>query len=466
MKTMKKIATLVLAMMLVIPCFSMVSRAANGAIQFTDPKTKTGETVEVTCAVKAPGATLEDVSVTMNYDTTMLKFVNGGGVSEEAAGTLKYSGTGTSEALRFNMRFQALKEGTTQITVSNYSAFLNTDEKVDCQKGYATVTISKGTATTTTPTAGDTTVTVDDVVYTLAGSVPSASIPTGYTETTVQYDGADYKFVKSETSGIYLAYLTDAEGKGRLFMYNMDDSSFAPFEQIQISKTTTIVLLSDASAIKMPEEYAQITLTVNEQNYPAWQNSENVVNYVLYALNNEGEASLYQYDSEEGTYQRFETPEVVEAETDDSFMGRLKESDSFSYYVIMAGILLAFFFVLVIVLGVKLHNRNLELDDLYDEYGIDLEDSVMEDKKAEKSRYREEDLYEDDGINVEELEYEDTDDFDAEYEERFAEQTMEEDVEEMSEDETEDELPKVVKDDDSDFEDFDFDLIDLDDLND
>lgn len=460
MKTMKKIAVFALAMMLVLPCFSMVSKAASGQIQFTDPETKTGETFEVTCAVKSDsGVALEDVAVTISYDTTMLKFVEGGGVSEEAAGTLNYSGTGTEAALRFNMKFEALKAGTTQITASDYKVFLNTNDSVECQKGYATVTIAQGTATTTTPAAGTATVSVNGVDYTLADSVPASSIPEGYTETTVQYDGADRKFVMNETSGIYLAYLTDTEGKGGLFMYDAEHTSFSPFEQIQISKTTTIVLLSDASAVKMPEEYSQISLTVNGHEYPAWQNSENIVNYVLYALNNNGEASLYQFDSEEGTYQRFETPEVIEAEVDDTLAGRLKESDSFNYYLVLDIIVLAVLLVLVIVLGVKLHNRNLELDDLYDEYGIDLEDSVEGEKATERTSHR--DLYEDDGINVEELEYEEEDAFDVDFEQQLAQQS-----DEYEEDETEEEIPKVVADDESAFEDFDFDLIDLDDFND
>lgn len=459
MKAMKKIAVFVLAMMLVIPCFSMVSKAATGQIQFTDPETKTGDNFEVTCAVKSDnGIALEDVSVTITYDTEMIKFVEGNGVSEDTAGTLQYSGTGTEAALRFNMKFQALKEGTTQIKVSNYSAYLNTDDKVECQQGYATVTIAKGSEVTTTePVAGTTTVTVNEVSYTLAASIPADALPEGFKETTLPYEGEDKTFVKNDESGIYLAYLLNEEGKGKFFMYDTEHASFSPFEQIQISKTTTIVLLSDASAVKMPEEYSQITLTVNDYDYPAWQSSENIVNYVLYALNNSGEASLYQFDSEEGTYQRFETPEVIEAEVDDSLSGRLKESDSFNYYLVLDIIVLAVLLVLVIVLGVKLHNRNLELDDLYDEYGIDLEDAVVEEKEVAKTARK--DMYEDDGINVDELEYEE-DSFDVDFEQKLAQQTEEE------EPEVEEEIPNVVKEEDSDFEDFDFDLIDLDDLND
>lgn len=457
MKTMKKIAGLLLAVCLAVPCASIITHAASGQIQFTDPSAKTGETVEVTCAVKSDNGTpVEDVNITMTYDTTMLKFKNGGGVTESSAGTLSYSGTGTSAALRFNMQFEALKTGTTQIKVTSYKAFLNTDEALTCQQGYATVTIAQGSGTTatdtpaggTTPDAGDTKVTVNGVEYTLSSTIPASAIPEGFAETTATYEGAERKFVMQETTGIYLAYLIDANNNGKFFMYNTENATFAPFEQIQISTTTKIVLLSDASAIKMPEEYQEISLTVNGQDYPAWQNPENAAYYILYAINGDGEASLYQYDSEEGTYQRFETPEVVEEKLDNSVLGKLSAyvGNHFNYIFLIICLVFALFLVLVIVLGVKLHNRNLELDDLYDEYGIDMEDAEPEVAKKTERRRASED--EDEGIQIEDFEYED--DFDLKFEE------------ELKEKEEQRRPSKTMQETESDFEDFDFDLIDLD----
>ena len=50
---------------------------------------------------------------------------------------------------------------------------------------------------------------------------------------------------------------------------------------------------------------------------------------------------------------------------------------------------IAAFLVLVvalIVIGVKLHHRNLELDDLYDEYGIDLDEEEAVPAKGKKAK--------------------------------------------------------------------------------
>ena len=44
--------------------------------------------------------------------------------------------------------------------------------------------------------------------------------------------------------------------------------------------------------------------------------------------------------------------------------------------------------VVLIVIGVKLHHRNLELDDLYDEYGIDLDEEEAVPAKGQRQKQR------------------------------------------------------------------------------
>lgn len=495
MKTMKKIATLILAVCLIVPCVSIVSRAASGKIQFTDPSTKTGETVEVTCAVKSDnGTAVGAVKVSIKYDTTMLAFKKGDGVQEVAKGNLSYSGTGTSAALRFNIQFTALKEGTTKLEVTEYTAALGTGETLQCTTGTGTVTIAKGTEvaptpdTTPIPAADGVKVTVNAVEYTLSSGFKAEDVPEGFEETTIEYEGANTKFVKQATTGMYLGYLVDESGNGDFYIYNVEEGGFAPFEQIEISSSAKIVLLADASQIVMPEEYTQVSITVNNYDFPAWQHVEEMSKYILYAMNHNGQASLYQYDVEENTYQRFKMPEVKEEEVDNSTIGKIKAyvDSNFTYVLLIGAIVLVFFLVLVIVLGVKLNNRNLELDDLYDEYGIDLDEEPVAVREGKKPSYKDE---EDEGIELEDIDYEDEDAEDVleeEDEEKIEVEEKEDEEQDISlnelayEDDEEDDFDlkfqekleesfeeekrgTTMKKDDSFFEDFDFDLIDLDD---
>ena len=94
MKVMRKIATLLLAICLVVPCFSMVSHAAN-RIMFEDPSTAVGEKLALKGVIQTDSA-MEDRKVVMTYDTTMLKFVRGDGVTETAAGQLSYEAKGSA----------------------------------------------------------------------------------------------------------------------------------------------------------------------------------------------------------------------------------------------------------------------------------------------------------------------------------------------------------------------------------
>lgn len=395
---MKKLATLVLAVCLIVPCFSMLTHAAN-SIQFTDPSTKAGETVEVTCKVKREsGDAFGKVTITMKYDTSMLKFQGGTGITEDAAGTITYKGDASNEASNthaFTMQFTALKAGTAEITIVESSVQSLSGTTLNYTNGYSKITIAEGEGTTTVDTAtepatdetnttisGTTGIEVNGESYTITSVFPESDIPKGYEAATLDYDTTTYNVVYNANTGLYLAYLVGTDNVGKFFMYVEEDATFAPFEQIDITDSATITLLSDVSGIVLPEEYVEIVLTMNGQDFPAWNNTSNVDFYVLYAMDGNGEESLYQYDKTQGTYQRFTAPEVVADDKSDSgFIGKLTNllENHLDYVILGTGLTIIIFVLIIIVLGIKLYNRNAELDEIYDEYDIDPEDEDTDD---------------------------------------------------------------------------------------
>lgn len=464
MKMIRKIAMLFLAVCLVVPSVSMIAHAANGSIQFTDPSAVVGESVEVTCAVKTDGSAIGDVDLEISYDTTMLQYEsmrseNGSGtLTESAAGTLVYdgSGNGSEDVVRFHITFYVLKEGSTTVEVESYKAYLASDETLNCNEGWSTVAISAGEAGSEVPpktsgnavSATDAVVEVGGVSYTLASNVPAKDIPEGFVETTKDLDGTESTFVANESLDMTLGYLVDAEGKGAFFIYNEDDATFSPFTKVSISSTTYIIWLSDVTGVTMPKDYQLVDgFSVNGFEYPVWKKIGNDNNYILYAVNNQGAKGLYQYDIQEGTYQRFSVVEEAPVETIDENLSGLEEfvKNNYERALFMVIVVFGFMFLLLIVIGVKLHNRNRELDELYDEYEIDLEDDVTKPEKPAKSRYEEQ---EDDGISLEDFEYEE------EEEETFQEPVHTVDMAPS--------FKKTMKE-ESTFEDFDLDFIDLDD---
>ncbi len=408
MKMMKKLATLLLAICLVVPCFSMVSLAADGKIMFTDPSTKVGETLEVTGVVAKSRGNFGKIEITMTYDTTYLKFKSGDGIVEAQAGEITYTGDATHETgsrKEFKITFDVLKAGTTKLEIKNATIKNVSGTVLDYTKGSSTITIAEGEGTTVTDPVVDTpsdvtgasVVDVNGKTYSISNTIPTNEIPEGYVASTLEYDLVKYNVVYSESFGLYLAYMIDSDNVGDFFMYVDEDATFAPYEEITISDDVRIALLSDVSEIELPSEYvSQDVMSAKGYEFPAWKNEENPDFIVLYAINNNGEKSLYQLDNAEGTYQRFNAPEVVHEELNNTIIGKLSNllENHLDYVILGTGIGFILFVIIIVILSVKLYNRNAELDEIYDEYGLDDEDDDDSDADYEEIDY--EDDYDDD----------------------------------------------------------------------
>lgn len=419
MKAMKKFTTFMLTICMLLACFSMSVFAADGKIMFTDPQTKAGETVEITGVVQKTAGNFGKIEITMKYDTDMLKFKEGNGVTETAAGKLTYAGDATNdtgERKEFKFSFTALKEGTTKIEITQASVKNVAGTVLNYTKGSSTVTIAAGqegtVGTTTTPTTvpadSEATVVVAGVSYTISNTFPEDAIPEGYEAAKLDYDMTEYDVVYSEAFGLYLAYLVNAENAGDFFMYKESDATFVPYEEIKISDSVTIALLSDVSDIVLPDEYKATTVLLNDHEFPAWK-TEGVDGFcVLYAINNRGEKSLYQLDNTEGTYQRFTAPEENQQFAEDSLIGKLSNllENHLDYVILGVGLGFLLFLLIIVVLGVKLYNRNAELDEIYDEYGIGDEEDTKDDilLEIDDEEEYEEEYDEPEEITEEELE--------------------------------------------------------------
>ena len=264
MKALKKFAGLILALCLMVPMFGTAAFAADGVLMFSDPSTKVGENVGVDLVVQSGGGTVGSVNVTMNYDASVLEFVSGDGFTADGSGTLTYTGTGSGSELRTTVTFRALQATDTTLTVSSSSATLSSGETLNLEQGSSAISIAAaddGTTsvapTTTAETTGagsDTgvTVTVNGTDYHFSEAFTTTDIPEGYSETTMTFNGEERKFVVNE-AGVYLGYLTDGSGAGSFFLFNTEDATFAPFAQLTISDTTSIIPLDKPEAVNLPD---------------------------------------------------------------------------------------------------------------------------------------------------------------------------------------------------------------------
>ena len=401
MRTLRRILAALAVVCMFVPCISMVSHAASGELRFTDPSTTVGAEVEVTAKFTAP-VLIDTVEATLTYDSSMLKFISGDSATG-GDGTVTISGDGgSSTEASFNLTFQALKEGTANIQVSQSSGVDAVGDALDLTNGSSAVSIGPGdpslieeeegeTGAETTTSGGQ--VEVDGVQYTITGGFSDALIPAGFVKGEKQFEGANCEVVTQEASGRSAFYLTPVDGgEADFFLYDDDNGTFSPFESIEIAQDRYIVLLRDDGGVNLPSAFQETMLTLNGKEFPAWQNTENADYYVVYALNSDGEKGMYQYDTVDKTYQRYveNAPAAAADDKSDAPGGLWGKILSFiqDFLDIIVIIALAVFLLLVIVLivtRVKLYHRDAELDDLYDEYGIDLDEDEKDQRTAKNS---------------------------------------------------------------------------------
>lgn len=405
MRRIKEIITVLAAVCVMCSCYPAIAYAASAELRFSDPSTTVGAEVEVTATFTA-SASVQSMDATLTYDSAMLRFVSGNH-AQESGGTIQLSGAGDgmSQVLEFSMTFQALAEGTTKIEVSSSNGVDVYQSGIDIVNGSSTITIGPGDPSliqpVVAPSGGSATVEVNGVSYTISNDFTDLVIPEGFERSELALDGAVYSAVKQTTSDTILAYLQPQEGDAEFFLYNPDNATFSVFEQVEIGTRRYLIFLDNTSGVKVPGDYLETKLNIADsgREFPAWQNTTAPEYYLVYGINSDGAKGLYLYDTVDGSYQRFLNTAKDSGKDDGPALGKLSNKllgklGNFADILIIAVIaFILLLLMILIVVAIKLRHRNLELDDLYDEYGIDLDDEPEEaavpDKKSKKKGEKE-----------------------------------------------------------------------------
>ncbi len=456
MKGFKKAFAGVLCGLTLLAALPIQVFAADGSIAFSDPETAVGDNFDVKVAVDTTSETIGSVELTINYDSSYLKYVSGDtGVTKESDGTLKYSGTGDSTEEKFVVTFQALQQGSSQISLASYNVTGSTSgASLSLEEGSGAVTIAEGDASKITEsttsgvskaTDGDgVEITIDGEKYTLSSEFADNDIPTGFSVANVQYEGAQRTMVANEGATVYLAYLFNSDGIGDFYYFNSEDATFSKCALISIASDTSIIVYN-ASDVSVPDNYKSTTLTIDEKEFSIWQDPNAADYYLLYAVGKDGTKGFYRYDSTQGTYQRFDPTDTASAATSDSksskktsgILGKIKNivNSYFTAVFVIAVVLFVLLFVRLIVVRIKLRNRDIELDDIYDEYGIDMEEEEAPAPKKKKAKKGKKAKFEDtsDGPAVRKpqktAQFDFTEDFgELDYEDDFEEDDYEDDA--------------------------------------
>ena len=296
-------------------------------------------------------------------------------------------------------------------------------------------TAGEGEAETTeTPEVNDgNTVTVNGTAYTISENFAAENIPADFSETTVNYQGADYRGVSYDKGSVVMLYLVQdgaEESTGSFFVYDSTRDTLYPFVKMVNGEHYVIALLPPVD-YTMPDTMQQIQLTLADGSlvtaYQETQEEGSEVEsefYTFYGVNSDGTEGWYQYDSIEETYQRVNTGTTVSSDglqdEDAAYLQeeylalseKYKKEKAFSRTAI--GVLIFLLAVMAVVLiNLLLHRRGGDEEDLEDDDDI-IDDAADESnetagtgKLPEKTP---EDAEESDDFDV----YEDEDDIEEE----------------------------------------------------
>ena len=200
---------------------------------------------------------------------------------------------------------------------------------------------------------------VDGESFTVVRKADVLEAPTYYSSTEVEIQNELVPAFKSDITGYVLVGLKDENGNISLYRYDDTVDKYTSYQQLNTSGIILIPLIPE----KAIDGYSKVrSLTINNENvngYSGDNTSEFVLVYGMNASN--GETGWYKYDTDEGTFQRYEALNAVE------------EKGSIDLYFILTIVFAALSFItilLVIVLlsmNSRLRKKNSRLVGIVEE---------------------------------------------------------------------------------------------------
>ena len=255
---------------------------------------------------------------------------------------------------------KGLKAGENQVVVKV------TAEDGQTIKNY-TIKVTKPEGGETTPassTDGETgeaqfssaSVTIKDVVYSIASSFDEASLPEGFEAKSYQYKGTEVMAGKGLEKDILLLYLKDEGGNGGFFIYNEAADSWSQFVEVKTTEKAVVIMPLDTDTA-IPEGFKEQQIEIDGIKVTGWvANSESSPEYCLfYGMNWDGEKNFYRYDLSEKTVQRYFASGVTNdkyVELAQTYSDLLKDYH-LQFYILIAISVLALALLIIVIFLIK-----------------------------------------------------------------------------------------------------------------
>ena len=440
MKKIKRISIL-LVLLLTLVLYSSVAAFATdfemGEIQIDNAEGGVGGEMYVNITMTSGGSPIGSTELTMSFNPYVVEFVRG---TNATAGygvvTVAAQGDGQVTSLNYYIVFRGLAEGYSHLTMESFMTW--TYDGVALHANFtqdATITVGpEGTEGTGpgdgaaggadfdgAPTGDSAEFPIQNVMFTIFDHFSDAMIPPGFVREQIDVRGSNHNGIRHLASDQFFMFMQTGGQDPILAIYHRDSADFDAAELIEKGGERFVIVVDQTRPTPIPAGFNQTSETFNGTQITVWQNQEMPEFFLVYALNSAGHMGWFQYDSLDGSFQRFMAPlveadeEVEEDEEEPTdLLGRIVGIMQDNMMIGLIAVLAVIFILLIIiiVLGVKVQRRNNELDELYadgqgsygDDYDDDYDDDDFEDEfddEYDDDYEYEDDRYHDDGYNDE-----------------------------------------------------------------
>ena len=140
--------------------------------------------------------------------------------------------------------------------------------------------------------------------YTVFKKESNVEPPKGFVKTTVVIEKQDVVAYSNEYIDYILVLLVDEEGNSSWYIYNSKNSTYVKYTEVK-SNDLRLVFIKPT---KVPSNYIKTKIKLNNEEVEAYYIKGINEFKLVYAINmNNGDESFYQYDTEEKTFQRYNT---------------------------------------------------------------------------------------------------------------------------------------------------------------
>lgn len=243
----------------------------------------------VTATVTITGESLGEYDIFLEYPSSILQYTGG-----DATGTIEIKGNGAN-TLTYN--FKAIANGEGKIQTSGYKLYDTNGTQLSVVHAGGNIIVGEVAET-------DEKIKIGNDTYTLVNDRKLPSPPEGYKISSVTYNDKEIYAYQSPTQNIKVVCLQNDEWEQKWFVYDEEKKEFSPFVEYSLDGVS-YVIINKPDNVEIPDIYSETSLTLDGSQLVAYTDNSDSGLYLVYALNQTGDADLYFFDTNEGSIIRY-----------------------------------------------------------------------------------------------------------------------------------------------------------------